>query len=49
MIDLLSMSCSPPKMGGPSLTSSEIQTYLAQLPNWEVIELDPEPSNLPIL
>ena len=40
MIDLLSMSCSPPKMGGPSLTSSEIQTYLAQLPDWEVIELD---------
>ncbi len=40
MSDLLSMSCSPPKMGGPSLSSSEIQTYLPQLPNWEVIEID---------
>lgn len=40
MSDLKSMSCSAPKMGGPPLKSSEIQAYLPQIPDWEVIEVD---------
>jgi 4a-hydroxytetrahydrobiopterin dehydratase len=40
MEELLDMTSSPPKMGGPSLESSEIDHYLPQVPNWEVVEVD---------
>jgi 4a-hydroxytetrahydrobiopterin dehydratase len=40
MNELSSMSCSPPKTGGPPLDSSEFETYLTQLPGWEVHEVD---------
>jgi len=39
MNDLRTMSCKPPKMGGPSLDTSEINTYLPQIPEWEVFEV----------
>ena len=40
MSDLKSMSCTPPRTGHPPLNASEIETYLAQTPDWEVIEVD---------
>jgi 4a-hydroxytetrahydrobiopterin dehydratase len=39
MNDLRTMSCKPPKMGGPSLDTSDINIYLPQIPDWEVIEV----------
>ncbi|MCJ7537097.1 MAG: 4a-hydroxytetrahydrobiopterin dehydratase [Anaerolineales bacterium] len=42
MIDLKSMSCAPPRIGGAPLDNSDIETYLPQLPRWEVIEVDGE-------
>lgn len=40
MDDLASMSCSAPKIGGQPLNKTEMQNYLPQLPDWEVIEVD---------
>jgi len=39
MNDLRTMNCNPPKIGGPALDTSEINTYLPQIPDWEVIEV----------
>ena len=40
MVELYDMTSSPPKMGGPSLESAEIDHYLPQVPEWEIIEAD---------
>ena len=40
MNDLRSMSCTQPKIGGPSLSESEVKDYLPQVPDWEVVEVD---------
>lgn len=39
MSDLRTMHSSPPKMGGPSLDPSAFQSYLPQIPDWEVVEI----------
>jgi 4a-hydroxytetrahydrobiopterin dehydratase len=40
MVELYDMSSSPPKLGGPPLEASEIDHYLKEIPDWEVIEVD---------
>ena len=40
MSDLRSMSCTPPRTGGPPLNNSEIDTYLTQTQDWKVFESD---------
>ena len=40
MSDLRSMSCTPPRTGGPPLNKSDIETYLTQTPDWNVFESD---------
>jgi len=40
MSDLRSMSCAPPRTGGPPLNKSDIETYLTQTPDWNVFESD---------
>ena len=40
MINLISMNCTSPKNGGPSLTASEIETYLPEITEWKVVEID---------
>ena len=39
MSNLKSMSCKPPKVGGPSLEISEIKAYQDQIPDWDVVEV----------
>lgn len=38
MKELKSMSCTRPTRGGPSLSTSEIDQYLPQVPDWEIVE-----------
>ena len=38
MNELKSLSCTQPIKGGPSLSTSEIDQYLPQVPDWEIIE-----------
>ena len=40
MVKLFDMASSPPKIGGTPLGSSEIDHYLQEVPDWEVIEVD---------
>jgi 4a-hydroxytetrahydrobiopterin dehydratase len=40
MEELIDMTSIPPKIGGPSLESSEIDHYLLQVPGWEVVVVD---------
>lgn len=40
MVELYDMASSPPKMGGTPLESSEIDHYLQEVPDWEVIDVD---------
>jgi len=40
MNDLKSMSCTQPKIGGPSLSMSEIEGYRPQIPDWDIIEIE---------
>lgn len=40
MNDLKSMSCTQPKIGGPTLRESEIRAYHPQVPEWEIQEVD---------
>jgi 4a-hydroxytetrahydrobiopterin dehydratase len=40
MDQLKTMHCKPPKMGGPPLKLSELEPFLAQIPGWEISEVD---------
>ncbi len=40
MNDLKSMSCTQPLKGGPSLSETEIEAYLPQVPDWDIVEID---------
>jgi 4a-hydroxytetrahydrobiopterin dehydratase len=40
MTELKSMSCTQPTEGGPSLSASEIESYQAQIPDWDIIEVE---------
>jgi 4a-hydroxytetrahydrobiopterin dehydratase len=40
MTELKSMSCTQPTKGGPSLSPSEIKSYQAQIPDWDIIEVE---------
>jgi len=34
------MSCTQPTKGGPSLDSTEVEKYLPQIPDWEIVEVE---------
>jgi len=40
MNELKSMSCTRPTKGGPSLGTSEIDQYLPQVLDWEIVEIE---------
>lgn len=40
MNDLILMSSTIPKIGGPPLSNAEAEVYLPQVPEWNVIEIE---------
>jgi 4a-hydroxytetrahydrobiopterin dehydratase len=40
MNELKSMSCTQPKRGDPSLNTAEIEKYMPQVPDWEIVEVE---------
>ena len=40
MNELTSLSCSQPKKGDPPLSKTEIEKYIPQVPDWEIVEVE---------
>ena len=40
MNELTSMSCTQPKKGDPSVSITEIEEYISQIPDWEIVEVE---------
>lgn len=39
-VDIANQECEVCQVGAPTLTDSELETYLLEIPGWDVIELD---------
>ncbi len=40
MSDLKNMSCTQPKKGDPQISTADIEKFYAQIPEWEIVEVE---------